>query len=321
MTTKNSNLQKAKVAKNDEFYTKLSDIENELKHYREHFKGKVVFLNCDDPKKSNFWRFFSEMNFEFLGLKRVISTHFESDIKSYKLETFLNEEGMLTTVETPLIGNGDFRSPESVELLKQADIVVTNPPFSLFREYIDQLIEHDKKFLVVGSLNAITYKEVFKHILNEKLWLGVNYVKEFILPSGDTQKFGNILWFTNLEHKKRREEIVTFAEYNDEEYPTYDNYDAINVDKVAFIPKNYYGAMGVPITYLMRHNPSEYKIVGCMEPCIALSKLEKREGFKLLKSRQTKVNGIPCQKTYHRILIQRINKEEVEPKHTPVEVN
>lgn len=297
MTSKNSNLQKAKVAKNDEFYTMISDIENELKHYRDHFKGKVVFLNCDDPKKSNFWRFFSEMNFEFLGLKRVISTHYESDIKSYMLETFLNEEGVLTTVETPLTGNGDFRSPESVDLLKQADIVVTNPPFSLFREYIDQLIEHDKKFLVVGRSDSVIYKNITEYVMDNKMWLGVNHLKEFIKPDGKTQKFGNIAWHTNLEHKKRREEIVTFAEYSDEEYPTYDNFDAINVNKVAFIPKDYYGVMGVPVTFQPKHNPNQFKIVGM------------RKGTDNKDLRYTK-NG-EVKTPYTRMLIQRINKEEV----------
>jgi len=265
----NSNMSKAKNAKNDEFYTQLSDIEKELGHYKEHFKGKSVFLNCDDPTESNFWRYFS-MNFEFLGLTRLVATHYERDKPSYKLEITADVNGdgktdNLDTVKTPLKQNGDFRSPECIELLKEADIVVTNPPFSLFREYLTLLMEHNKKFLIIGNMNAITYKETFKFIKDNQLWLGVMSPKEFMEPSGNIKKFGNIKWFTNLDTRKRHEELILWKTYKDNEadYPTYDNYDAINVDKVKDIPIDYDGAMGVPITFLDKFNPEQFELLGC----------------------------------------------------------
>ena len=290
MSKANNNLHKAKKAKNDEFYTQLSDIEKELKHYKRHFKNKVVFLNCDDPQESNFWRFFSA-NFEFLGLKKLISTHYVelsepclNDITSYKLEIIrdVNGDGKvndLDTIKTPLQGNGDFRSEECVAILKEADIVVTNPPFSLFREYISLLVEHKKKFIVVGNNNAITYKDIFKLIKENKLWIGVNGNKtmEFELPDNykkwnrmdekTGKKFGNvpaISWFTNLNIKKRHEDITLYKEYkkNKSDYPKYDNYNAINVDKVVDIPMDYDGVMGVPITFLNKFNPKQFEIVG-----------------------------------------------------------
>ena len=256
---KNKNLHSAKKAKNDEFYTQLSDIENEVRHYRHHFDGKSVFLNCDNPEWSNFWKFF-ELNFEFLKLKKLTSVHYEADISTYKLEMF----GVGDTLKTPLKQSGDFRSDESIAILKEADIVVTNPPFSLFREYIAQLMEYDTKFLVIGSLNAVTYKEIFPLIKDNEMWLGINNVKEFKQPDGSMKKFGNINWYTNLEHYKRNEEIILYRRYNEDEYPQYDNYDAINVDKVADIPKDYSGAMGVPITFLGKYNPDQFEIVGQM---------------------------------------------------------
>lgn len=265
---KNSNLSKAKSEKNDEFYTMLSDIENELKHYRAHFKDKVVFCNCDDPEWSNFWTFFA-LNFEFLGLKKLVATHYEFDKPSYKLEIVkdVNNDGKinkLDTIKTSLKQNGDFRSDESIEILKEVDIVVSNPPFSLFREYIAQLNEYNKKFLIVGSMNAITYKETFKLIKENKLWLGINSVKSFIKPDKTLQTFGNINWFTNLEHNKRNEEIISYKTYkgNEKDYPKYDNYDAINVDKVVDIPADYEGAMGVPISFLSKLNPKQFEVVG-----------------------------------------------------------
>ena len=183
MPNNNKNLHKANKAKNDEFYTQLSDIEKELKHYKEHFKDKIVFCNCDDPQESNFWQYFS-LNFEYLGLKKLISTHYETDKPSYKLEIVKDISGDgkvngLDTVRTPLKQNGDFLSPECVEILKEADIVVTNPPFSLFKEYVAQLVEYDKKFLVIGNKNAITYKEIFKLIRENLIWLGYNSPNRF----------------------------------------------------------------------------------------------------------------------------------------------
>ena len=264
---KNSNLHKAKNEKNDEFYTMLSDIEKELQHYKEHFKDKVVYCNCDDHRFSNFYRYFS-LNFEFLGLKKLISTHFSGDGIAYKLEITrdVNGDGQineLDTVETALKQNGDFRSDECIELLKEADIVVSNPPFSLFREYVAQLNEYNKQFLVIGSMNAITYKDCFSLIKNNKMWLGNNYVKEFVQPRGEVKKFGNICWFTNIPHKKRNEEIILYKTYNETEYLKYDNYNAINVDKTKEIPMDFDGVMGVPISFLDKWNPNQFDLLGC----------------------------------------------------------
>lgn len=276
----NANLSNAKRAKNDEFYTQLSDIENELKHYKSHFAGKVVYCNCDDARKSNFFRFFQK-KFSDYGLKKLITTSYNENghgsVLVYEGDT--NGNGKLDEHEvkvSELKGNGDFRSEECIELLKEADIVVTNPPFSLFRDYIATLVEYGKKFLVIGNQNAITYKEIFPLIKENKLWTGNNMVKTFrvpqvtnknceVLPNGDIiAKFGSICWFTNLDIKKRHEEITLYKKYNEEEFPKYDNYDAIEVSKVCEIPKDYNGVMGVPITFLYRYNPSQFEIVGQM---------------------------------------------------------
>ena len=275
----NVSLSNAKKAKNDEFYTQLSDIENELKHYKSHFAGKVVYCNCDDARKSNFFRFFQK-KFNDYGLKKLITTSYNENghgsVLVYEGDT--NGNGKLDDTEikvSELKGNGDFRSEECIELLKEADIVVTNPPFSLFREYIATLVQYNKKFLVIGNQNAITYKEIFPLIKENKLWTGNNMVKTFrvpqvtnknceVLPNGDIiAKFGSICWFTNLDIKKRHEEIILYKSYNEEEFPKYDNYDAIEVSKVCEIPKDYDGIMGVPITFLYRYNPSQFEIVGC----------------------------------------------------------
>lgn len=287
----NANLHKAKSGKNDEFYTQLVDIEKELKHYKEHFKGKVVLCNCDDPSISNFYQYFA-LNFRELGLKKLITTCYKSQERDLfsKFDSekaiWLEYDGFRVGENVPKLedigvktfeGDGDFRSSESVELLKQADIVVTNPPFSLFREYVSQLVEHDKKFVIVGSLNAITYKEIFKLIKENKLWMGFGFsngnaffktphVKEFATGVFDEKsglvKFRNVSWFTNLDNTKRHEEIVLFKKYNESEYPKYDNYDAINVDKIVDIPGDYAGAMGVPITFLDKYNPNQFEIIG-----------------------------------------------------------
>lgn len=235
----NKNLQHAKVAKNDEFYTMLSDIENELQHYTEQFKGKVVYCNCDDPEWSNFWKYFHE-NFEKLHLKRLISTHYESGSMSYKMEyEGGNDNDIECGVKTPLDCDGDFRSAECVEILDEADIVVTNPPFSLFRSYIGLMVERKKKFLVIGSQNAITCKEIFPLIKNSQLLSGYNHVKKFISTDGSIKQFGNIQWFTNLDTQKRHENIQLTKKYNPADYQHYDNYDAINVDRVKYIPCDY----------------------------------------------------------------------------------
>ena len=277
----NANLSNAKRAKNDEFYTQLSDIENELKHYKSHFAGTVVYCNCDDARKSNFFRFFQK-KFNDYGLKKLITTSYNENghgsVLVYEGDT--NGNGKLDDSEikvSELKGNGDFRSEECIELLKEADIVVTNPPFSLFREYIATLVQYNKKFLVIGNQNAITYKEIFPLIKENKLWTGNNMVKTFrvpqvtnknceVLPNGEIiAKFGSICWFTNLDIKKRHEEIILYKSYNEEEFPKYDNYDAIEVSKVCEIPKDYDGIMGVPITFLYRYNPSQFEIVGATE--------------------------------------------------------
>ena len=284
---KNSNLNSAKAAKNDEFYTQLCDVERELFHYREHFRDKTVLLNCDDPKWSAFWRYF-HLCFKFLGLKKLISTHYEPDgSPSYAL-IYENPDGVQeldndveigTTI--PLKGNGDFRSPECVEFLKEADIVCTNPPFSLFREYVAQLIEYNKKFIIIGNQNAITYKEIFPLIKENKLWLGYGFkgnVGFFInqhyvdYATSSQHKEGmirvsGVMWFTNLEHKKRHEPLILWREYakTPEMFPRYDNYDAINVDKVADIPMDYDGVMGVPITFLDKWCPEQFEILGTTE--------------------------------------------------------
>ncbi len=292
----NINLQKAKKEKNDEFYTILSDIEKELRHYKHHFRGKVVFCNCDDPRKSNFFHYFS-YNFESLGLKKLITTCYKnqdadlfSENKSEKA-IYLEYNGDKNGNNVPdveeigiihLKGDGDFRSQESIELLKQADIVVTNPPFSLFREYITQLVDYDKKFLIVGTWNAISYKETFKLIKEDKLWIGINSNRNFsgfIVPKHYSmhgtearvdEKGNNIVssnntcWFTNLDNSKRYEELILYKIFNEAEYPKYDNYDAINVNVTKNIPCDYSGVMGVPITFLDKYSPTQFEIIGQM---------------------------------------------------------
>lgn len=295
----NANLTQAKKAKNDEFYTQLSDIERELSHYKEHFRDKTVLCNCDDPYVSNFFRYFA-YNFEHLGLKRLITTCYKSqDMDLFSTNT--NEQAIWLEylgdkngdrIPSPdeigihhFKGDGDFRSAECIELLKQADIVVTNPPFSLFREYVAQLIEYDKKFLIIGSKNAITYKEVFPLIAANKMWVGVQPMGVdmlFDIPKerseelkSNTEAKGSTyrvidgvikarsasIWFTNLDHNKRHEELILYKTYNPEDYPKYDNYDAINVDKTSDIPCDYDGVMGVPITFLDKYNPEQFEIV------------------------------------------------------------
>jgi len=290
-------LNKAKNAKKDEFYTQLSDIERELKHYKKHFKGKVIFCNCDDPRVSNFFHYFS-YNFEKLGLKKLITTCYKNqnmDLFSQhdkERAIYLEYEGdkNMNNVPDPeeigikhLKGDGDFRSKESIELLKQADIVVTNPPFSLFREFVAQLIEYDKKFLIIGTWNVITYKEIFPLIKGNKVWIGINSNRNFsgfIVPKhypldGTEARIdekgnrivssNNTCWFTNLDNSKRHEELILYKNYNPEEYSSYDNYDAIEVSKTNNIPIDYSGTMGVPITFMNKYNPDQFEILGATE--------------------------------------------------------
>ena len=262
---KNSNLRAAKAAKNDEFYTQITDIEKELSNYKDFFKGKVVYCNCDDARESNFFKYFSK-NFEFLGLKKLITTGYKAEGKGVVLVYEGDKNGNHKVEDNEIVvreleGSGDFRSEECVEFLKEADVVVTNPPFSLFREYIKQLMDYGKKFLVIGSMNAITYKEIFPYIKDNELWLGNQNVKEFRSPNGEIKKFGNILWYTNIQHKKRNTPIDLYKRYSNE-YPKYDNYDAIEVSKVSDIPMDYDGVMGVPITFLDKYCPEQFEIIG-----------------------------------------------------------
>lgn len=280
--TKNANLNKAGLAKEDEFYTKITDIEKELRHYREYLRGKVVFCNCDDPETSNFWLYF-RLNFYELGLKKLISTHFEADKPSYKLEiisTDSNEQlGLPEYVKTPLKQNGDFRSPECIEILKEADVVITNPPFSLFREYVNQLVEHKKKFIIIGRETAITNKDIFVYLRDGIMWLGYNSGDmEFMVPDyyepretryreENGQKYrslGNIIWLTNIDIPKRHEDIIIYKTYSPDDYQKFDNYDAINVNKIVDIPADYDGIMGVPITIFHKHNPEQFEIIGLL---------------------------------------------------------
>lgn len=279
----NKNLHNANKAKNDEFYTQLSDIERELSHYKEHFRDKVIFCNCDDPEESNFFRYFA-LNFDRLQLKKLIATHYDAKKPTYKLEINrsidVNQDNKLDlqdVVRTPLERDGDFRSPECVELLKQSDIVCTNPPFSLFREYVAQLFEYEKKFVIVGNQNAITYKEIFKLIQENKIWLGYGFsggAAHFInkyytdyATAGDHKegmiRVSGVVWFTNLEIQKRHEDLILYKTYhgNESAYPKYDNYDAININKTKDIPEDYSGDMGVPITFLDKYNPDQFEIV------------------------------------------------------------
>ena len=258
----NGNLHKAKVNKNDEFYTQLTDIEKELMHYKEHFKDKIVYCNCDDPEWSNFWKYF-HLNFAHLGLKKLIATFYHIGASVYKMEyTGGDDNNISVGVKIPLTGNGDFRSDECVETLKESDIVVTNPPFSLFREYVAQLMEYEKEFLIIGNKNSITYKEFFPLLKDNKVWIGYESPAEFGTPEGITKKINGLSrWFTNLDIKKRHEKLILWKNYTPEEFPTYDNYDAINVDKVSDIPCDYNGVMGVPITFLDKYNPEQFEIV------------------------------------------------------------
>ena len=275
-------LVKAKRQKNDEYYTQITDIEKELKYYREVFRGKTIFCNCDDPEYSNFWRYF-QLNFYDLGLKKLISTHYDEEKSSYRMDIVSTDSGeqcgIPDFVKTPLIGNGDFRSTECIEILKEADIVITNPPFSLFREYLAQLIEYGKKFIIVANKNAITYKEVFQLMSDDKIWIGYRNINSDMwleVPEGqpyekivDGKKLKHIMacWITNIEITKRYEDLTLYKTYNPADYPKFDNYDAINVDKVSEIPCDYYGIMGVPITFMNSYNPDQFEILGLSQKC------------------------------------------------------
>lgn len=324
-TSSNKNLRNANKAKSDEFYTQLSDIEKELGNYKKHLKNKIIFCNCDDPEESNFWNYFA-LNFEHLGLKKLIATHYKdanlfTKESPYKLEIVrdVNKDGKinkLDTIKTPLKQNGDFRSTECIEILKEADVVVTNPPFSLFREYLAQLFEYKKKFIIIGNLNAITYKEVFKLIKSNDIWLGQSIHsgdREFRVPeSYPLNSAGNridengnkfirvkgVRWYTNLDYKERHDDLILYKTYygNESEYPKYDNYNAINVDVTKDIPMDYKGAIGVPITFLDKFNPDQFEIIdGIGRYSMLTGPTEKTKGTYL-----TKINGEP---KYARVII------------------
>lgn len=322
----NRDLIKAFREKKDEFYTQLTDIEKEMKYYKEYFKDKIVFCNCDDPESSNFWRYF-QLNFTVLGLKKLISTHYEESIPSYKLEYSMlpDETGQynLQIVQTKLKQNGDFRSSECIEIMQEADIVTTNPPFSLFREFVMLLINQKKDFIILGNVNAITYKEIFPLIMNNQMWLGASIHsgdREFRVSDdypleasnyridADGNKYirvKGVRWYTNIDYEQRHEDVVLYKNYNENDYPKFDNYDAINVGKVTDIPIDYFGVMGVPITFLDKYNPNQFEIVGRADANIAgeenkyyISGLKDKGGAPL-------VNG---KFVYKRVLIRRIQK-------------
>lgn len=291
MANENTGLHAAKRNKKDEFYTQISDIERELRHYRKHFKNKVVYCNCDDPYVSAFFEYFTK-NFEFLGLKKLITTCYRSqriDLfnqndaeQAIKIEYSGGAPNSLPTPDdigvTALQGDGDFRSDECIDTLKEADIVVTNPPFSLFIEYVTQLADFDKKFIIIGHQNAITYKDVFSLIKDNRMWLGYGFKRNmahFVTPhyedtaSDADHKEGmirvsGVVWYTNLDHNKRHEEMILVQRYhgNEAAYPDYDNYHAIEVSKTQDIPSDYDGIMGVPITFLTKYNPDQFEIIG-----------------------------------------------------------
>ena len=275
---KNSNLHNARNTKDDEFYTQISDIEKELKHYKEYFKNAVVLCNCDDPEWSNFWRYF-HLNFEHLGLKKLITTHYDVSEPTYKMEYEGGNDNDVTVGDiTPLKTNGDFRSPECIALLQEATIVVTNPPFSLFRQYVAQLMEYNKSFIIIGNQNALTGKEVFSYLRDNKMWLGYHSGDMAFRVPDDSEpretrfwidengkkwrSLGNACWYTNLDISKRHEPIDLIEKYDAEKYPKFDNYNAINVNKTLSIPYDYDGVMGVPVTMLQYHCPEQFEIIG-----------------------------------------------------------
>lgn len=348
--TGKSDLNKAKNAKKDEFYTQLADIEVELKHYKKHFKGKIVLCNCDDPYESNFFKYFA-MNFNYLGLKKLIATCYDSspivgeqlslfhDKRPYMIQIIevIDENGDgaidLSDVEYLLknkkntirrLNDGDFRSMECVELLKEADIICTNPPFSLFRQFVALLEEYKKQYLIIGSVNAITYKEIFPLIRDNRLWMGYSIHsgdREFRVPDDypltavgyriDEQgrkyiRVKGVRWFTNMDYVERHTDMELWKLYVPEEYPIYDNYDAIDVSITANIPDNYFGVMGVPITFLDKYNPDQFEILDCHEPACSIEKWKlANPKFKEYQSRQIHINGVLCQKAYHRLFIRR----------------
>lgn len=318
----NTNLKTAKKNKNDEFYTLMEDIEKEMRYYKDFFKGKVVYCNCDDARESNFFKYFS-LNFEFLGLKKLITTGYKADGKGVVLVYEGDKNGNRRVdneeiVVKELNGDGDFRSEECIEYLKQADVVVTNPPFSLFREYVKQLMDYGKKFIIIGEQNALTYKEIFPLIKDNKIWWGKSIHsgdRKFYVPDNyplnastcgideNGKRFVNvkgIRWWTNVKEVINNEPLDLYKRYSFEDYPKYDNYDAINVDKTCDIPMDYDGVMGVPITFLDKYCPTQFEIIGLMSGAKDSSLINGNDG-----RAKFYING---KGVYARILIRKIRK-------------
>ena len=355
--TKNTSLRSANKAKNDEFYTQYEDIQFELNNYTEHFKDKTVLCNCDDPFESNFCKFFLR-NFNYLGLKRLICTSYVSStiigtqmtLFDYLDEPVQKGNGYVMDItEMPmangrgvsdddiekllkskkrgvkkLTGDGDFRSNECIEYLKQADIVVTNPPFSLFRDFIGLLIKYNKKFIILGNQNAITYQEIFPYLKDNIIWLGnksgdmsfavpdsyeARKTRFWIDKTGQKwRSLGNICWYTNIDHKKRHEKLILYCKYygHEKNYPKFDNYDAINVNKVSEIPVDYEGVMGVPITFLNKYNPDQFEVINALNRYVLIGNEEVNENIRIRHSHACNING---KATYYRILIKRRRKK------------
>ena len=305
----NTNLCEARKNKNDEFYTRYDDIEAEVMKYRKQFKDKVVYLPCDDPaeKKSEFWSFFVN-NFDAFGLKKLIATHYDESGKAYKIwiDGDTSNDGFVDdgdAIQEDLQGNGDFRSPECIAIMNECDIVCTNPPFSLFREFVDTILKANKKFLIIGNKNAFTYKEIFKLIKENKIWVGYTQPKDFRLEDGTTTKKVNGLarWFTNMTTVKRNEEFVLTKEYNPINYPEYENYKAIEVDRIVNIPKDYYDVMGVPITFIDKYNPNQFEILGHTSSSDKSPEVEELRTNPKYRNRGL-ING---KEKYDRVLIRR----------------
>ena len=319
MASANANLHKAKDAKNDEFYTQLTDVSKEMMYYKEHFKDKIVFCNCDDPTWSAFWRYF-HLNFAELGLKKLISTHYVKEEATYKMEyTGGDDNDIEIGVKTPLEGNGDFRNRECLDLLDECDIVVTNPPFSLFREYVAVLMEHKKKFVILGNMNALTYKEIFPLIRDNQLWYGASIHsgdRKFYVPDNypleaagcgvdeDGKRYirvKGVRWYTNMDYSARHEELKLWKTYNESEFPKYENYDAININKYSEIPVDYNGVMGVPITILDFYCPEQFDILGIS------ASWDETDIMKCLKLSETHRHGpiMNGKEMYRRIFIRK----------------
>lgn len=299
----NANLRKANAVKNDEFYTQLTDVSKELMHYKKHFKGQTVLCNCDDPTWSAFWKYF-HLNFKALGLKKLISTHYDKNEPTYKMEYEGGDDNDIEVgVKTSLEGNGDFRNQECLDLMDDATIIVTNPPFSIAREdFIPTLFEHNKKFLIIGDLNWVSYQTIFPLLRDNKMWFGYNSVKEFIQPDGTLKKFGNKLWFTNLDIEKRHEKLILWKNYTEADYPKYDNYDAININKVSDIPIDYDGWMGVPITFMNIYNPDQFEILDGLHRYSLFDLCGTNEKIRANHLEATDVNG---ESKYFRVIIRR----------------